>query len=87
MTEQHCPSCGSCGFPMLAPEDFAGNNPNAAYCSTCADPSGTLKPFDEVLNLNADYLAREQRLDRSAAIAMARALLLASPVWQKHVLN
>ena len=24
MSKDHCPSCGSCGFPMRKPEDFAG---------------------------------------------------------------
>ncbi|WP_170113043.1 zinc ribbon domain-containing protein [Ahniella affigens] len=87
MSTQHCPSCGSCGFPMQATADFAGGNPNAAFCSTCADANGALKPFDEVLALNADYLAREQRIEPAAAQAMARALLLASPVWQKQGLH
>jgi hypothetical protein len=83
MTEKYCPSCGSCGFPMLGPEDFAGGKPGVAYCSTCGTDSGDLKPYAEVLALNADYLVRQQGLDRFAANEMARALLASMPAWQK----
>lgn len=82
MTEKHCPSCGSCGFPMLKPADFAGGTPDVAYCSTCGTDSGELKPYGEVLALNAEYLVREQGLDPAAANQMARALLASMPAWQ-----
>jgi Putative zinc ribbon domain len=81
MPDRHCPSCGSCGFPMEAKDDFAGGNPDAAYCSTCADPNGQLKPFDTVVALNADYFVRHQGVDLSAAVQLARALLQSMPVW------
>lgn len=79
---EHCPSCGSCGFPMREPADFAGGQPGAAYCSTCGDETGRLRPYDEVLQANADYLVRQQGLDPNAAREMARALLAAMPAWQ-----
>ena len=82
MSEQHCPSCGSCGFPMLNPSDFAGGNPTSAYCSSCGDDAGNRKPFSEVLQVNADYLVREQALDPGAAREMARALLIGMPAWK-----
>lgn len=85
MNEQHCPSCGSCGFPMLKPSDFAGGNPASAYCSSCGDDAGNLKPFGEVLQVNADYLVREQALDPGAAREMARALLIGMPAWKGQV--
>lgn len=87
MSDSHCPSCGSCGFPMREPNDFAGGKLDAPYCATCGDDSGQLKPFEEVLELNAAYFAREQRIDLSIARAMARNLLLANPAWQKQCLN
>jgi Putative zinc ribbon domain len=82
MTDKRCPSCGSCGFPMLSPEDFAGGMPGVAYCSTCGTEAGELKPYDEVLALNAEYLVRHQGLDPAAAGEMARALLASMPAWR-----
>lgn len=84
MSDQHCPSCGSCGFPMRAPEDFAGGRPDAAYCSTCGDDHGALRPYEDVLRANADYLAREQGIDPGAARELARALLATMPAWVDH---
>ncbi len=83
MSESHCPSCGSCGFPMREPADFAGGIVGASYCSSCGDDTGQLKPYDEVLKVNADYLAREQGIDMTAARELARALLASMPAWQR----
>jgi hypothetical protein len=82
--EIYCPSCGSCGFPMAKPEEFAGGRPGAPFCSLCADETGTLKPYSEVLALNAGYLIRAQGLDPSAAEAMANALLRSMPAWRER---
>lgn len=82
MTTELCRSCGSCGFPMRSPDDYAGRDPAAAYCSTCAHESGALKPYDEVVQANAAYLVREQGLDMHAAREMARALLASMPAWR-----
>lgn len=81
MTGQHCRSCGSCGFPMLHPEDFAGGMAGADYCSTCGTEAGELKPYEEVVSLNAEYLVRQQGIDPAAAHEMARALLASMPAW------
>jgi hypothetical protein len=82
MSKDLCPSCGSCGFPMREPADFAGGNVTAVYCSSCGDDAGRLKPYDEVLEVNAAYLVRQQGLDAGAARDMARALLASMPAWQ-----
>ena len=82
MSEALCPSCGSCGFPMRNPEDFAGGRTDAAYCSTCGDAKGRLKPFRSVLQANAEYFVREQGVDPEAAREMARALLVSMPAWK-----
>ena len=81
MSESICPSCGSCGFPMRDKDDFAGGNLHSPYCSTCADDGGALKPFDTVLELNAEYFIRHQGIDAGAAIELARALLISMPAW------
>ena len=84
MSEATCPSCGSCGFPMRAPADFAGGRIDAAYCSTCGDANGRLRPFKAVLQANADYFVREQGVDPDAAREMARALLVSMPAWKNR---
>ena len=84
MSDEHCVSCGSCGFPMRLPADFAGGRVDAAYCSGCGDAAGQLKPYDQVLEVNTEYLVRQQGLDRSAARAMARAMLASMPAWKRH---
>lgn len=82
MTEPLCPSCGSCGFPMRSADDFAGGRIGAAYCSTCGDAEGALRPWDDVLQANAAYLVREQGLDPRAARELARAMLSEMPAWK-----
>jgi Putative zinc ribbon domain len=78
-----CPACGSCGFPMRTAADFAGGQLGAAYCNSCGTESGQLKPFEEVLQANAEYFAREQGLAPSAARELARALLVSMPAWKQ----
>jgi hypothetical protein len=69
---------------MRSPDDFAGGNPEAAFCSTCAREDGALKPFEDVLHANAEYLVREQGLDLLAAREMARSLLASMPAWRER---
>jgi Putative zinc ribbon domain len=82
MTIDLCKSCGSCGFPMKQPEDYAGGDVGAEICSTCGDAKGKLKPFNQAVDANANYFVREQGVDVKAAREMARALLLSMPAWK-----
>jgi hypothetical protein len=82
MNTNTCQSCGSCGFPMNQPSDYAGGDTSDAYCGTCADAKGTLKPFPQVLEANASYFVSEQGINASAAREMARALLMSMPAWK-----
>jgi hypothetical protein len=84
MNNELCRSCGSCGFPMRTAEDYAGGNPDAEFCSTCAEPNGCLKPFDDVLQANAEYFVRQQGIDPQAGRELARALLTSMPAWKEH---
>lgn len=84
MTTDLCRSCGSCGFPMRTPDDHAGGNLDAEYCSTCAEASGSLKPYEEVVQANASYFVRQQGVDPEAARAMAQALLASMPAWNRR---
>ena len=70
---------------MQSPDGFAGGKRDSAYCSTCGDETGRLKPYDEVLSANAAYLVRQQGLDPGAARDLARALLASMPAWKGHV--
>jgi hypothetical protein len=67
---------------MKEPADFAGGRVGAAYCSGCGDEAGRLRPYPEVLQVNADYLVRQQGLDPAAARELARALLASMPAWK-----
>jgi hypothetical protein len=82
MNDALCRSCGSCGFPMRIAADFAGGRREAPYCSTCAEPSGQLKPFADVLEANAQYFVRHQGVDPEAGRTLARALLASMPAWK-----
>ena len=46
--------------------------------------TGRLKPFNAVLQANADYFVREQGVDPDAAREMARALLVSMPAWKNR---
>jgi hypothetical protein len=82
MSTDHCRSCGSCGFPMQSPDDFAGGRADSLFCSTCGDERGQLKPYDDVLAANAAYYVRQQGLHPDAARTLAAALLASMPAWQ-----
>jgi len=69
---------------MRSPDDHAGGNPGAEFCSTCAHDNGTLRPYEDVVQANAAYLVREQGIDLQAARDMARALLAGMPAWQER---
>jgi hypothetical protein len=83
MSNTHCRSCGSCGFPIREPADFAGGRSYSPYCSTCADETGVLRPYEDVLRANADYYVRQQGVHPDAAREMARALLASMPAWKQ----
>ena len=84
MNAELCRSCGSCGFPMRAPEDYAGGDLDANYCSTCADATGQLKPFEEVVHANAEYFVQQQGIDPKAGDELARTLLRSMPAWKER---
>ncbi|HLW92652.1 MAG TPA: zinc ribbon domain-containing protein [Roseiarcus sp.] len=77
-----CVSCGSCGFPMEKPEDFALGDPSQPYCRYCTDTGGRLLPYETVLDTNARYYVESQGVSSSAARGMAAALLASMPAWR-----
>jgi Putative zinc ribbon domain len=79
-----CVSCGSCGFPMENPEDFALGDPSLAHCRYCTDALGALLPYETVLATNARYYVNSQGVSPEAARGMAAALLASMPAWRSR---
>jgi len=77
-----CVSCGSCGFPMEKPEDFALGDPSQPYCRYCTDTAGALLPYEDVLKTNARHYVDTQGVSPEAATMMAAALLASMPAWR-----
>ena len=78
--QKTCPSCHSCGMPLEKPSDFACEN--SKFCVHCVDEKGQLKPYEEILNGMAGYLAHSQGIDPSAAKMMAGEVLSKQPAWK-----
>ena len=81
MTDK-CPSCGSCGMPLEKPELHGGGNPANPYCVYCTDESGTLLPYETVLEQNTNFYMDEQGLDKEAARTFSIKLLSTLPAWK-----
>ena len=48
--------CKNCGHEMLKPDDFANQDPNSEYCSTCMKKDGTLRTYDEFREIMVVHL-------------------------------
>ena len=79
-----CVSCGSCGFPMENPEDFALGDPSQPHCRYCTDSTGALLPYEAVLATNARHYVESQGVSPEAARNMAAALLASMPAWRNR---
>jgi uncharacterized protein YbcV (DUF1398 family) len=67
-------------MPLEKPSDFAYEN--SKYCVHCVDKEGQLKPYEEILNGMAGYLAHSQGIDPAAAKMMAAEVLAKQPAWK-----
>ena len=76
--------CESCGWEMKEPANFALGDVNSVYCIECTHADGSLKSFDDVLDLIASDMVRSQGIDRSEAETMARELMLRQPAWEDY---
>jgi Putative zinc ribbon domain len=85
MNNNRCKSCGSCGFPMEKPEDFALSNVISLYCGHCTDEKGKLLPYDTILEANTKYYMESQGISQNAALKMAKDLLSTMPVWKSRI--
>ena len=80
--EKTCPSCYSCGMPLVNVSDFALGDVNQQYCSHCTDDQGLLKSYDVVLSDTAKYLAHSQGLPMVAAMGIAKQMIDELPAWR-----
>jgi hypothetical protein len=71
-------------MPLENPDDFALGDPQSLYCRGCADPSGKLLPYEDVLAANARYYVDSQGITPAAAEQMAKALLSGMPAWKSR---
>jgi hypothetical protein len=82
MANEKCPACGSCGFPMEKPEDFALGDTSRPYCRHCTDARGELLPYEKVLETNASYYEESQGVKPDVAMRLAQAMLADMPAWR-----
>ncbi len=74
--------CQSCGRLIELLEDFAGLDQSGNYCSSCADDSGKIKPFEEVLDNLTQRIAKTDGFDESASRNAALQILGRQPAWE-----
>jgi len=84
MANNKCKSCGSCGFPIEQPEDFALGNIVSLYCRYCTDEQGRLLPYEKILQANTQFYIDSQGISADAAENMAKDLLATMPAWERR---
>jgi uncharacterized glyoxalase superfamily protein PhnB len=73
--------CLSCGMPMTKPEEFGGGNPANSYCVYCANPDGSLKSYQEVLEGMSGFMMKTQNMNRETAGMAAKEHMSKMPAW------
>ncbi len=74
--------CQSCGRLIELLEDFAGLDQSSNYCCSCADDSGKIKSFEEVLDNLTQRIAKTDGFDESASRNAALQILGRQPAWE-----
>jgi AcrR family transcriptional regulator len=77
--------CISCGEILRSVDDRAGGDETSRYCRACGRDDGTLRPFDEVLEIMTRFIQNTQILNKRAAREAAWAVLSKNPAWKDHV--
>ncbi len=57
--------CQACGFPMLEPKDFGGNDENNLWCKNCCDIDGNHKSFEELVENMSYFLMSDEGMEIS----------------------
>ncbi len=77
--------CMSCGMLLHSPGDYPMADTSKHFCKYCADDNGTLRSFDEVLDLMTTFLQKTQVLSPESAHRAAFAVLSKNPAWKEYV--
>ena len=70
-------------MPLTKLEDFGGGNPANIYCVNCANPDGSLKSYDEVLEGMVNFMMMSQNMDRETAEKAAKEYMSKMPAWER----
>lgn len=81
--KQKCTTCGSCGMPLLNPEDHAKNK-EMDVCIHCVKEDGTLKSYGEIIQGTADHFVQTQGITKEAAVKIALQLIENLPYWEQR---
>ncbi len=73
--------CESCGMPMREKSEFGGRDLKNRYCCYCTDETGTLKPYQAVLEGMTAFSVKMQGLDPDQARLAAIEHLAKMPAW------
>ena len=76
-------SCQSCGYPLAIAEECALGKLDSLYCVWCADETGKLLPYDQVLFKLQEFFATSQGFHPEAAKKISNQLLSKQPAWSK----
>jgi AcrR family transcriptional regulator len=79
--------CISCGEILRSADHRAGGDLTSRYCRACGRDDGTLRPFDEVLEIMTQFMQDTQILNERAAREAAKAVLAKNPAWKDHIEN
>ncbi len=74
-------TCIACGMPMNKAEDFAMKDVSLDYCRFCARPDGSMQNYDEKLESMAEFMIKNQGVDKEAAISASKSIMRKLPAW------
>ncbi len=73
--------CISCGMILGSKE----KDINTGYCKYCGRDDGSLRSFDEVLEIMTEFLQKTQILNPEAAHQAAFTIIAKNPAWKDYV--
>jgi hypothetical protein len=77
-----CPSCGSCGIPMLHASDFGGGSSDSEFCSFCSDDNGDLVArFEDVVEFYKNEFIKRRGIHPNSAFKLATEMVRTLPNW------
>jgi AcrR family transcriptional regulator len=77
--------CISCSMLLYSPEDYPQGDSTKRFCKYCSHDDGTMRSFDEVLEIVTGFLEKTQILNPEAAHQAAFTVLSKNPAWKDYV--